>query len=212
MGKTQNADFAPGHTDANFAKLLAPPYNFTDYLGGFNSVANPMTIPGGYGGFTRHQHSTPVGPFKSPDHGWMLFTQGENSPVRAFRINENASLTYLACSNEVASAGMPPPGGMTGGMLSISSAGQGTNTGILWSLMPLNGDANKRVVQGRLVGFGLNWINGTPGSGDARLIKIWDSLTWNIVFAFNKFNVLTDASEVGKLLVPTYDGRILVMG
>jgi hypothetical protein len=53
MGQTQNADFAPGKTDGNFAKLLAPPYNFTDYLGGFNSVKNPMTIPGGYGGITQ---------------------------------------------------------------------------------------------------------------------------------------------------------------
>lgn len=207
MGKTQNADFASGKTGANFAKLLAPPYNFTDYLGGFNSVANPMTIPGGWNGQTKHQHSTPV-IFKSPDHGWMLFTQGENSPVRAFRLNPDASLTYLACGNEIASGGQIS--GMPGGFLSISSNGQGMNTGILWSCMPLNGDANRAVVQGRLVAYGLNWINGAPGSGDARLIKIWDSLSWNIVYQHSKFNVPTIANS--RVFLPSYDGRVLVMG
>jgi len=207
MGQTQNADFAPGKTNGNFAKLLAPPYNFTDYLGGFNSVANPMTIPGGWNGQTKHQHSTPV-LFKSPDHGWMLFTQGENSPVRAFRLNADATLTYLACGNEIASGGKIS--GMPGGFLTISSSGQGTNTGILWSCMPLNGDANKYVVQGRLVAYGLNWINGTPGSGDARLIKIWDSSDWNIVYQHSKFNVATIAN--GKVFLPSYDGRVLVLG
>jgi hypothetical protein len=207
MGQTQNADFAPGKTDGNFAKLLAPPYNFTDYLGGFNSVANPMTIPGGYMGKTKHQHSTPVF-YRSPDHGWMLFTQGENSPVRAFKLNADATLTYLACGDEIASGGKIS--GMPGGMLSLSSNGQGTNTGILWSLMPLNGDANREVVQGRLVLYGSNWVNGSPGSGDARLIKIWDSAQWNVVFAHNKFNVPTICNGVA--LIPTYDGRVLVMG
>jgi len=207
MGQTQNADFAPGKTDGNFAKLLAPPYNFTDYLGGFNSVANPMTIPGGYNGQTKHQHSTPVF-YRSPDHGWMLFTQGENSPVRAFKLNADATLTYLACGNEIASGGKIS--GMPGGMLSLSSDGQGTNTGILWSLMPLDGDANRAVVQGRLVLYGCNWVDGTPGSGAARLIKIWDSASWNVVFAHNKFNVPTICN--GRALIPTYDGRVLVMG
>jgi hypothetical protein len=207
MGKTQNADFAPGKTDGNFAKLLAPPYNFTDYLGGFNSVANPMTIPGLYQNYTKHQHSTPV-LWKSPDHGWMLFTQGENSPVRAFKLNADATLTYLACGNEVASAGMPPPGGMPGGMMVLSSSGQGTNTGILWVSMPLNGDANKRVVQGRLVAYGANWLSGTPGS--ATLIKIWDSQDWGVYYCHSKFNVPTVAN--GKVFLPSYDGRVLVMG
>jgi hypothetical protein len=160
MGQTQNADFAPGKTDGNFAKLLAPPYNFTDYLGGFNSVKNPMTIPGGYGGIPSTSIRTPV-IYKSPDHGWMLFTQGENSPVRAFKLNADATLTYLACGQRVASNAT---NGMPGGMLSLSCSGQGTNTGILWSLMPLNGDANRTVVQGRLVLYGANWFLGRQGA------------------------------------------------
>lgn len=204
MGKTQNADFAPGKTDANFAKLLAPPYNFTDYLGGFNSVANPMIIPGGYGGMTRHQHSTPV-IYKSPDHGWMVFTQGENSPVRAFKLNADATLTYLACGNEIASAGMAPPGGMPGGMMVLSCNGQGTNTGVLWVAMPLNGDANKHIVQGRFVAYAANWIsNGTT------LIKIWDSADWSVNYMHAKFAIPCVAN--GKVFLPSYDGRVLVLG
>jgi hypothetical protein len=208
MGQTQNADFAPGKTDANFDKLIFPqPYNWTDYLGGFDARKNPMTIPGLYQNYTKHQHATPV-LWKSPDHGWMMFTQGENSPVRAYQLNEDG-FKYLACGNEIASAGMPAPGGMPGGCLTLSSSGQGTNTGILWASMPLNGDANRHVVQGRLVLYGANWLSGTPGS--ATLIKIWDSYQWGVYYLHAKFNAAPTIAN-GKAFLPSFDGRVLVLG
>jgi hypothetical protein len=205
MGKTQNADFAPGKIAGNYAKLLSPPYGFTYFPAGIDIAPTDLsTIPTQFGGYTHHQHSTPVC-YKSPDHGFMLFTQGENGPVRAFRLNADFTITYLATGNEVASAGMLAPGGMPGGMMTLSANGTKPDTAVLWVLMPLNDDANKRIVQGRLVAYGANWI--APGG---QLVKIWDSLDWNIVFKHNKFNVPTCAN--GKVFVPTYDGRIMVFG
>jgi hypothetical protein len=135
----------------------------------------------------------------------MVFTQGENSPVRAFKLNADATLTYLACGNEIASAGMAPPGGMPGGMMVLSCNGQGTNTGVLWVAMPLNGDANKHIVQGRFVAYAANWIsNGTT------LIKIWDSADWGVNYMHAKFAIPCVAN--GKVFLPSYDGRVLVLG
>jgi hypothetical protein len=205
MGKTQPADFAPARIAGNYAKLLTPPYGFTYFPAGIDlSPANLASIPTQFGGFTHHQHSTPVC-YKSPDHGLMLFTQGENGPVRAFSLNPDFSITFLATGNEVASAGMQSPGGMPGGMMTLSANGDTPDTAVLWCLMPLDDDANKRIVQGRLVAYGANWI--APGG---QLVKIWDSLDWNIQFKHSKFNVPTCAN--GKLFVPSYDGRIMVFG
>lgn len=205
MGKTLPADFAPNRIADNYAKLLSKPIGFTfNGVGTDFSPTDTSMLPIAPGGKTAHCHGTPVC-YQSPDHGFMIFVGGENQPVKAWRLNPDFTMTYLACSQEAASALVPPPGGMPGTMLSISANGAGTNTAVLWGLMPY-GDANKTITKGRLIAWGANWIDETSG----HLIKLWDSQDWGITFSYNKFNIPVVTN--GKILVPTYDGRVMVLG
>jgi outer membrane protein assembly factor BamB len=145
MGKPALASFAPNLIQTNvYDLLLSPPYGFTYYPGNMNLTPTDLsTLQTTYGGYTHHQHSTPVF-YKSPTYGPMLLTGGENGPVRAFKFNADFTLTYLGCGAEIASAHCGPPGGMPGTMMTLSANGTVANTAILWCLMPY-GDANKMV-------------------------------------------------------------------
>jgi hypothetical protein len=132
----------------------------------------------------------------------MLFVQGENGTVQAVGLAADFSLTWIAAGQEVASQGMPPPGGM----LAVTCQAEGDNTAVLWALMPWYGNANATVTAGRLVAYGANWVN----EAGPNLIKLWDSADWGINYMHAKFNILTPFNN--RLFVPSYDGRILVMG
>jgi hypothetical protein len=206
LGKTQRTDFAPDKIAGNWAKLLSQPWAATfDGLGLDLTPTQLDTLPSAFGGYTRHIHGSPVG-YKSPDHGIMLFVQGENGTVQAIGLNADFSLTWIAAGQEVASQGMPAPGGMPGGMLALTAQAEGDNTAILWSLMPWYGNANSTVTPGRMVAYGANWVN----EAGPNLIKLWDSADWGINYMHAKFNILTPFNN--RLFVPSYDGRILVMG
>jgi hypothetical protein len=206
LGQTQRADFAPAKIASNWAKLLSPPWAATyNGIGLDLAPAQLDTLPSAVGGYTRHIHGTPVG-YKSPDHGTMLFVQGENGTVQAIGLNADFSLTWIAAGQEVASQGMPPPGGMPGGMLVLTCQAEGDNTAVLWALMPWYGNANRTVTAGRLVAYGANWVN----EAGPNLLKVWDSADWGINYMHAKFNILTPFKN--RLFVPSYDGRILVMG
>lgn len=209
MGRPSLADFDPTRIEKNvYGRLMAPPYGFTYYPAGMNLAPTDLsTLQTTYGGYTHHQHSTPVY-YKSPRFGNMLFTGGENGPVRVFSISENQQgsidIKYLGCGDVIASGGMLPPGGMPGTMMVLSANGEVEDTAVLWCLSPY-GDANKTITDGRLVAYGADWI-----TLDGQLVKIWDSQDWGIAFKHNKFNIPTVAN--GKVYVPTYDARILVFG
>ena len=206
LGQTQRADFAPSNIAGNWAKLLAPPWAVTYNGIGLDLAPSQLdTLPSAVGGYTRHIHGTPVG-YKSPDHGIMLFVQGENGTVQAVGLNADFSLTWIAAGQEFASQGMRPPGGMPGGMLALTCQAEGDNTAVLWALMPWYGNANSTITAGRMVAYGANWVN----EAGPNLIKLWDSADWGINYMHAKFNLLTPFNN--RLFVPSYDGRILVMG
>jgi len=75
-----------------------------------------------------------------------------------------------------------PPGWMPGGFCSGSSNGADANSAILVCAVPY-GDANARVVNGRLLVYDLVHL-----AADGSLQVLWDSQQWNIPFLFNKFN------------------------
>lgn len=205
MGKTMPADLAPDRIAGNYGKLNCPPYGFTWYPSDLDIAPTQLdTLPWNNDGYTHHVHGQPVA-YISSDHGPLAYVHGENSPVRAFKINPDGSPTYLACGQEVASQGMKPPGGMPGGMLTLSCVGQKTNTGVLWSAMPWYGDANKTITPGRLVSYGSNWVD-----QNGHLIKLWDSADWGWNYMHSKFTPPTVWN--GLVLLPSYDGRILVIG
>jgi hypothetical protein len=207
LGNTLPGDFAPDKIQGNWSKLLATPFAAGFDGTGFDLTPdNAVDIPSVVGSYTRHVHGQPVY-YKSPDHGFMLFVQCENSPVKAAAINEDGSLTWLADGDVIPCEGMKPPGGMPGAILSLTCQSEGDNTGVLWACMPWYDDANKRVVVGRLVAYGANWIR--EKNGQKTLIKIWDSADFGIRYFHSKFCPLTPFNN--RIFLPSYDGRILVL-
>jgi hypothetical protein len=90
-----------------------------------------------------HIHSSPVF-WKGPDKSWT-YVWGENDRLKAFAF---AGGKFTAVNQPVKSI-FQPPMGMPGGMMSVSSNGTKAGSGIVWAVVPLNGDANRfRGVQG----------------------------------------------------------------
>lgn len=208
LGQTTVADIASGN---NYKQLVQPPIWFT-YFPGYQYSPDPLVATAldflG-GGRTRHQHSTPV-IFQSSVNGTQVFTWGENSPLRTFRINPNGSFTYLAQSNEVASANIAnAPGGMAGGFMTLSANGSTAGTAILVACIPLGnantGDNGTGVTAGRLLVYDAeNFLSG------GILKVLWDSQAWGINFVYNKFN--PPVISGGKIFVPTYADTTDVYG
>ena len=104
----------------------------------------------------------------------------------------------------VASPNTAPPGGMPGGMITLSANGSTPGTAIVWACVQY-GDANKTVTNGRLIAYDAENF-GTFPNGEARIMPVWDSEHWNIHFMHNKFNIPVAAN--GRVYVPTYNATI----
>ncbi len=203
LGRTQPADLdAPA---GNYAKLSAPPVFSTYYPPALSPAPDDIaTLNVLAGNVTHHQHGEMV-LWNSPDHGQMMFSWGENECLRAWSVGKAGALTYLACGAEVASAASPrPPGGMPGGMITLSADGAAPSSGVVWASIPYQ-DANMTLSPGRLLAYDATRFVTNP-DGSKRLAPIWDSATWSIAYTHNKFNRPVAAN--GMLYVPTYDARV----
>jgi hypothetical protein len=140
MGQTSQGDLQ--NAPRNYAKLKAPAIFFTYYWPGASSEpADIRSLNRFYGNVTHHLHGNPV-VWDSPDLGPLVYCWGENGNLRAWSLNADGTLTYLACSAEQASPSAPVPlGGMPGGMICVSASGT-PHSGIVWALVPY-GDANQ---------------------------------------------------------------------
>jgi hypothetical protein len=83
-------------------------------------------------------HGSPVF-WKGPDSGWV-YAWGENSHLQAYRFQGGQ---LLDVDNPKKSA-FAPPIGMPGGMLVVSANGSAAGSGIVWAVVPLDGDANQQ--------------------------------------------------------------------
>ena len=170
------------------------------------ATPNPATLNVLSGNQTHHLHGTPVY-WLSTARGPMHFCGGENGNLRAWALGPNKSSNYLGCSAAVASAESPiPPGGMPGWSISLSA--NGNNDGIVWAMVPY-GDANMELTNGRLLAYdAANLARFADGSGE--IVPLWDSQDWAWNFLHPKFN--RPIAVGSKVIVPTYDGRVLVIG
>jgi PQQ enzyme repeat len=196
---------------SNFSVLKQPPIFFTYFPGFGIDAADLRNLNRFYDGKTHHLHASPAF-WRHPIRGPMLFCWGENECLRAWTIDPTGMVTFVAKSAEVASAGLGGVGGMPGGFPVVSSNGETPNTGILWATAPLDGDANKHVVEGILRAYDATALDPVPNAdGTARLKLLWDSkhIPGN-TFKFSKFcpPVVAD----GQVFVPTYEGRVDVYG
>jgi hypothetical protein len=110
-----------------------------------------------------HIHGAPI-VWKGPNNQTWLYVMGEGDPLKAYpfdgtRFNLQAvrqggwtqpTLNQVPVCQAGANHGMWMPGGLLG----VSSNGATQGTGIVWALVPANGDANScRGVKGMLIAF-----------------------------------------------------------
>jgi hypothetical protein len=201
LGGTTPADLANPKT--NCAKLAAPPVWLTMSPGPVDPCpTDPRALNFFPWGDTAHLHMTPVQFFDPVLQSWTIFAWGENSQLHKWAVSTTGNLTYVAQSNEFASANVRgnPPGGMPGGFCSGSSNGADPNSAILVCTIPY-GDANAQVVNGRLLVYDAVHL-----AADGSLKVLWDSERFAITFLFNKFD--PPVIDGGQIYVPNYNGSL----
>jgi hypothetical protein len=188
---------------ANCSKLAAPPVWLTMDPGTVDPCPTDARSLNFFPqGDTAHLHMTPAQFFDPVLQSWTIFAWGENSQLHKWAVSPTGNLTYIAQSNEFASADVRgnPPGGMPGGFCSGSSNGADPNSAILVCTIPY-GDANAQVVNGRLLVYDAVHL-----AADGSLKVLWDSQRFAITFMFNKFN--PPVIDGGQIYVPNYSGGV----
>ncbi len=201
LGGTTLADLA--NPKANCAKLAAHPVWLTMSPGPVDPCpTDPRALNFFPWGDTAHLHMTPVQFFDPVLQSWTIFAWGENSQLHKWAVSSTGNLTYIAQSNEYASADVRgnPPGGMPGGFCSGSSNGADPDSAILVCTVPY-GDANAHVVNGRLLVY-----DAVHFAADGSLKVLWDSQRFAIQFLFNKFD--PPVIDGGQIYVPNYNGGV----
>ena len=200
---TKPADFA--NAKANCAKIAM-------YEAGWDLGSDPCPVSAPAlnvfpGGTTRHQHS-PIVQAVVDGVTYLLFF-AENSPLQAWRLNADGTLTFIARGAEIASPNAPANananafGGMPGGFGSLSS--NGGKTAIAWYSIP-QGDANKGdngtyYTNGNLVAYDLSGLAALAGTGNM-IPTLWTSDTYR----YNKFS--QPIVWNGQVYLPNYNGSV----
>jgi hypothetical protein len=208
LGKTQPGDLSPASAAHNYSKLKTSPIFYTYFPGPQLSPApsSPAALNVLEFQRTHHLHGNPV-LWQSGAHGAMHFCWGENGNLRAWSLANSGASSCLGCSAEVASLSAPvPPGGMPGGMISLSA--NGTSDGIIWASIPYF-DANLSVGPGRFLAYDAANL-GKFSDGSGAITPLWDSQQWNWQFTHNKFN--RPVVWNGRIFLPTYNAEVLVLG
>ncbi len=93
-----------------------------------------------HGGQTHYGniHGSPVF-WAGPDTG-RIYAWGENSHLKAYTFSQGK----LQNVTQPKQSAFRPPDGMPGGMLTVSANGNQAGTGIVWAVVPLDGDANQQ--------------------------------------------------------------------
>ena len=101
-------------------------------------------------------HGSPVF-WNGPDTA-RVYAWGENSPLKAYKFGQG----QLREVNTPRTSAFRPPLGMPGGMLAVSANGRQAGSGIVWGVVPLDGDANQqRGVKGIVVALDAQDVNRT---------------------------------------------------
>ena len=201
----------------DFTKLIDPPFvasfdylpfnghtTLFDDLNQLTSTDPFFTIGHTNHGRTVHIHGAGVYFNK------LLFVQGENSPVHVFsKTGGHFAPNPVARGTSIASIGTSAPGGMPGGILSLSA--NGTSNPILWANeaagnLPADPDSNTAPTPNVLRAYDVSAV----GTGTLR--PIWDSEAEpnDRLGAATKFAPPLIAN--GKVYQATYDNQVVVYG
>ena len=105
--------------------------------------------------------------------GLNVYVWGESDFLRSYRLDPRSQRFSVPAT---AVGSILPPSGMPGGMMTISSDGSRSGTGILWAALPRAGDANQMTVPGDLYAFDaeslkLLWSSSGPGDDPLNFAK-----------------------------------------
>jgi hypothetical protein len=165
---------------------------------------------------SRHIHGSPVA--WSTNTGWMTFVWPENDWLRLFSINHTGpygSPPLVAHSDLDSTCPSSPFECMPGGMLSISSNGTVSSSGILWASLPDKQNALDRIVPGCLVAFRATPLGNT-------IEELWRSdlnppytsashrTSVRSDYNFSKFSAPTIAN--GRVYLSTFSNQLRVYG
>jgi hypothetical protein len=158
-------------------------------------------------GKSHHIHGTPVY-IELATHG-ILYVWGENERLKAYNFDfaTKRIISFRAQGAQFASGNMPPPGGMPGGRLVVSSNGTVPDTGVVWGVYPTQGNANSAVVHGALVAYDATTvINGS----EMELLFHSDVDHANDMGTFAKYSTPVVAN--GKVYVGTFSNKVVQYG
>ena len=166
-----------------------------------------LTNYNGNGKYT-HNHSTPVF-WERVGAGPILYFWGENNTIKAYNYDKaTAKITgFRADGFDVASGTLPPPGGMPGGFMTVSSNAGDKTTGVLFATFPPNGNANQYIVDGRLVAYDAGTVITVNGRKRLKRLHI-NPLGNSDDYDYGKFSKFTPPVVAnGMVYVPTYNNH-----
>lgn len=157
------------------------------------------------GGKSYHIHGTPV--YMERATSGIVYVWGENERLKAYNLDfaTKRIASFRGQGTQVASGNI---GGMPGGRLVVSSNGTAPNTGVVWGVYPVEGDANSKVVPGALVAYNATTvING-------KLKQLFHSdanpANKNELGMFAKYSTPVVAN--GKVYVGTFSNKVVQYG
>jgi hypothetical protein len=158
-------------------------------------------------GKSYHIHGTPV--YMEWATNGIVYLWGENERLKAYNFDfaTKRITSFRGEGTQFASGNMPPPGGMPGGRLVISSNGTIDGTGVVWGVYPTQGDANAGVRHGALVAYdATTLINGT------QMVQLFhsDANPANNMGNFAKYSTPVVAN--GKVYVGTFSNKVVQYG
>jgi hypothetical protein len=158
-------------------------------------------------GKSHHIHGTPV--YMERATAGILYLWGENERLKAYNYSfaTKRVTSFRAQGTQLASGNVPPPGGMPGGRLVVSSNGITPGTGVVWGVYPTQGDANSAVVHGALVAYHATLVlNG----GLLKQLFHSDANPANKLGHFAKY--ATPVVANGKVYVATFSNKVVQYG
>jgi hypothetical protein len=184
----------------------------TDGVAGASDGGRTFIPQAADGGHTRHVHGSPA--YFENGAQRLVFVMGENSVLRAFQF-DGTKLTAAPIAQSgpltAASGATPPPGGMPGGFLAVTSSDATGKDGIVWSLSPRKSqwrDPAGNAIPGPSI---LRAFAAAPSAGGA-LSEIWNSELdpGDAVGSASKFQ--PPLVVAGRVYVPTYNDRVIIYG
>jgi len=166
-------------------------------LGHYRSGNNSQIVQSFQASTATRMNGAPVF-WNSPAYGPAIYVWPAGDPLKVFRLVNGVFVTPASAQGTVLA-----PGGMPGGMLSLSANGSAPGTGILWATLSRSGDANHTSRPGILRAF--------DASNVTR--ELWNSqqnATRDTLGLFSKFSPPTIAD--GKVFVATLSNKLVVYG